>query len=62
MCARSFKSGNSLNSHLRNVHKSEAEQAGLEKTQWVFLAFWFFLGFFDIFVQKREFLGIFQFQ
>ncbi len=26
MCARSFKSGNSLNSHLRNVHKSEAEQ------------------------------------
>jgi hypothetical protein len=33
--------------------------------QWVFLGFWvfwFFWFFFDIFAQKREFLGFFQFQ
>ena len=45
-------------------------EAGLEKTrlkkkpaQWVILLFWFFwVFFFYIFAQKREFLGFIQFQ
>jgi hypothetical protein len=42
-------------------------KAGLEKTQpsgffGVFGLFGGFLGFFYIFAQKREFLGVFQFQ